>query len=87
LSAAKWPSAANCVPCWPGSAPSFWVSLLNACAAIGMELVRRAPGCDMCQAQRFQVAGPSGFAMPRSSPADQGGFGTAARCSLSGSAA
>ena len=46
-----------------------------------------APGCCMCQAQRAIVAGPIWFAMPRSSPAGQGGEGTFMRCSLMGSAA
>src|SRR5688572_156979 len=41
----------------------------------------------MCQAQRRRVAGPTWFAMPRSSPAGQGGGGTLSRCSFTGSAA
>jgi hypothetical protein len=37
----------------------------------------------MCQAQRAQVAGPSWLAMPRSSPAGQGGRGVLLRVSAS----
>ena len=41
----------------------------------------------MCQAQRWKVAGPIWFAMPRSSPAGQGGAGTFRRWMLAGSSA
>jgi hypothetical protein len=43
----------------------------------------RAPRCDMCQPQRDVVASPRVLAVPRSSPAGQGGAGTPAASAVS----